>query len=243
MTEQQKQIIVRMSEEGAAIKDIARALDVTESTVKRLRKTTGCKAARRLWTEKEEEQAWALFTDGWSIGQISDALRRPFSTVEARLRKTSKERGVTMYNRKWTDEQREELVWMREQGMSVREIAQEKGITAKSVYDQLAAAGFGKHHRARQSEMAELPPLTDWPKWPGIQCGYCQEFRDAGIAPNCEIRGRCAVLNQEMGRSDFCVADERPKRSGKFPVMYSNRMVWAVEQDRVDSAWRVDKEE
>lgn len=56
----------------------------------------GRKNRKAIWTEEEERIVWELHEQGYTIDEISDAMSRPPSGIENRLRKIRKERRAAL---------------------------------------------------------------------------------------------------------------------------------------------------
>ena len=99
-------------------------------------------------------------------------------------------------------------------GLNYKQIGALLGIDRKKVASVVRRAekiGFAAPGRdaetvpdVRMTRTETLPPLTDWPKYPGCQCGYCPEFQDIRYDREAGIAGVCRKSRRQCQRSDFC---------------------------------------
>lgn len=177
MRKAQERIMREMFEEGATIRQVAAVLDVSTSTVCRMKRLLNAPKTSERWTVAEDESVWDMHRKGYTVEEIALELNRSFPSVEARIVKLRKKRQTTNPR-------------------------------------------VSKPHLC---DWNDLPPLTDWPKHPGCQCGYCPHFYRPRMTQQ-GIMGTCAVLQQMTQRSDFCIADEEPLQTLKFPILIDGKI-------------------
>jgi len=230
MNDATKRAILRMSEEGANTVSIAEALGISVATVNRVKALMRAPRPKALCTADEEERLWQMHQDGFSVPEIADKLNRTIMSVESKMRKVLRQRMQTMgqaSRRKWTPELEEELLNDYKAGMPQKKMSEKYHASIKTLDERLAK--LRRRHnmttRRHMGDYGDLPPLTDWPKHPGCQCGYCPAFEKARFDRREGIVGRCAALNRRVQRADFCIADEEPLQVSKCMVMFDGKLM------------------
>lgn len=207
---------------------IANKLQISLSVVKQVREQVDRQkqAKSGSWDETEIAVLQEMMQNGKTYQEIAEVLNRKTESVKARAQSVKGEGR----KRKWTPERREKMMQMAEDGVPISDIARHFGVQKKTLQYAL--------HTARRDagisgttnkylDLEERPPLTDLPKHPGCQCGYCIYFKDAHRAGEFGIAGTCSVQGKMTARGDFCTADKRPPQNGKrYPILMGNKVVW-----------------
>ena len=177
------------------------------------------------WTEEEKKQALAMLLDGKSYEEIGEKLGRSWESI----------RGVWKQQDEYKMQRQEKrIVWHEiavryRMGETAQSLADEYGFTVDTVRAKVTGLRQGNPKR-KYMKIIENPeslaPLTDWPKWPGCQCGYCSGFCGAKLMKNGNILGTCTALRKTVNRSDFCTAPEPPVKGDKYPIVLGGRLVW-----------------
>ena len=178
------------------------------------------------WSQEERTKLWDMHEAGVSHVKIAETLGRSLSAIEGEIYRTRTEHQTNRTARFWTDARKDELLALYDQGMSIEDICAHFNKRRSVILERLRKTKMERkrsdvsRHRNVVDDLATevLPPLTDWPKHPGKQCGYCPCFLNARIAKTGEIIGQCTVQNTEVSRSQFCTADSEPIQWQKYPV-------------------------
>lgn len=108
-----------------------------------------------VWTEAELKQLIDMRNSGYSIQAIAQALGRTEESISSKLKKYRKSGIVKKYDAKdirkskrtWTDEEIQQLINLKNEGLTYKKIAQKLNKTRDSVhsmYKQLKKKGFNK---------------------------------------------------------------------------------------------------
>ena len=222
----------RMMRDGCADnQQIANTLHMSVFDVKRIRDDWIKQYNRKSgpWTDAETLELRSLIQTGMTYPEIAERLDRKLESV--------KKKAHTILHgerkRKWTPERKQRVIDMMDSGASARDIAEEFQVTRKAAHTIMTMVRREKGilspnpHGARQED-PERPPLTDWPKWPGCQCGYCPMFDEVKLNRDGTITGICRSHTRVMNRDDFCTADELPPQRRKYPVEHKGGLAWVT---------------
>ena len=220
--------VLELREQGYTQRQICEILEISPKTVCRYIRASGHYAEERIrWSEDETETLKEMLRDGYTMDDVARRIGKSWSCVYDKARRM----GFLEFRRnRWTEESKLEFMELYTGGMGIAQIAKRYGMTKKSVVAYIRQFKeenvLGRTYHV--GDYGELPPLTDFPKWPGCQCGYCPKFSDVRKDDAQGIIGTCTLLDKEMQRSDFCVAEEKPKQLKGYWVMAADKIVRIV---------------
>ena len=167
-------------------------------------------------TTKQMDLMRELFAAGASCADISLEMGVTANTVKRMKRML----GLHSAYDAWNPREEDELWRLHSEGVSNERISAMLGRPVAGVESRLARLRKRRQQTNPRKQYHVvvpdgMPPLTDLPKWPGCQCGYCPEMRGSRLTGE-GIVGWCAKVKHQVQRADFCEADDEPLQVPKW---------------------------
>ncbi len=149
LTEEQREKIVRLYQEGFSMSAIATRFYICNSTVWRLLNCEGVKRRKCKLSEEQQGEVVRLYDEGLLLTTIADMFRVSKQVITNVLKREDRKRSSGRSARELTEKQQEEIVKMYQQGMSLRAIAGKSTIS------------YGTARRLLQQKGIELRPRIE----------------------------------------------------------------------------------